>query len=184
MAQIKIKDIGLFKTFDGGWQLTLLVDEQSIKQAQKAADDAKERLTNGKDVGIEIERYKRPRSMNANAYFHVLCDKIAEKLNSTLDEVKTQLVVTYGTPLYSVTIPETADIGEFWRYYRWIGAADGKNTYLLYKQTHTLDTKEMSRLIDGTVGDAQQLGIETRTPQQIAEIIAQWEAEYGSEHAK
>lgn len=179
MAQIKINDIGLFRTFDGSFQLSLRVDEQFITQAQKAVDNAKERLTNGKDVGVEIERLKRPRSMDANAYFHVLCDKIAEKLGSTLDDVKTQLVVTYGTPLYSVTIPETADIGDFWRYYRWIGTADGKCTYLLYKQTHTLDTKEMSRLINGTISDAKSLNIETKTPQEIAEMKAQWEAEYG-----
>ena len=180
MAQIKINDIGLFKTFDSTWQMSLLVDDKSLTTAQKAVDNAKERLTSGKDVGIEVDRLKKPRSMNANAYFHVLCDKIAEKLGSTLDEVKTQLVVTYGTPLYSVTVPKSANIGEFWRYYRWIGETDdGKKTYLLYKQTHTLDTKEMARLIDGTVSDAKALDIETMTPQQLAEMKIQWENEYG-----
>lgn len=179
MTQIKINDIGLFKTFDGTWQMSLLVDDKSITTAQKAVDNAKERLTNGKDVGVDVDRLKKPRSMDANAYFHVLCDKIAEKLGSTLDDVKTQLVVTYGTPLYSVTIPEKADIGDFWRYYRWIGTADGKCTYLLYKQTHTLDTKEMSRLINGTVSDAKSLNIETKTPQEIAEMKLHWENEYG-----
>ena len=49
-----------------------------------------------------------------------------------------------------------------------------KDKYLLYKHTHTLNSKEMARLIDGTVQDAKQLGIETKTPQQLAEMKSLW----------
>ena len=41
------------------------------------------------------------------------------------------------------------------------------NCYLVFKETHTLDSAEMARLIDGTVQEAQSLGIETLTPAEL-----------------
>ncbi len=177
--QIKILDVKLFQGFDGTLQVSMLIDGAFTEKAKKAVDSAHERLEWGKDVGIVIDRLKKQRSLDSNAYFHVLCDKIATVLHTTLEEVKVEQVINYGTPLYSVTIPENADIGAFWKYSRWIGNASGEDTYLLYKQTHTLDSKEMSRLIEGTIQAAQALGIETATPQEIAQMQRKWEEEYG-----
>ena len=39
-------------------------------------------------VNVEIKKISKKRSLNANAYFHLLCSKIAQKINSSLDEVK------------------------------------------------------------------------------------------------
>lgn len=46
--------------------------------------------------------------------------------------------------------------------------------YLVYKQTHDMDTKEMARLIDGTVDEARELGIETDTPEVLARYKEEW----------
>lgn len=177
--QIKVSDVKLFQGFDGTLQLSILIDGEFTERAKKAVESARERLTERKDVGIVIDRLKKQRSLDSNAYFHVLCDKIATVLHITMEEVKVEQVITYGTPLYSVTIPENADIGAFWKYSRWIGNANGEDTYLLYKQTHTLDSKEMSRLIEGTIQAAQALGIETATPKEIEQMQKKWEEEYG-----
>jgi hypothetical protein len=40
--------------------------------------------------------------------------------------------------------------------------------------SHTYDTREMSRLIDGTVEEAKELGIETLTPEQLERMKASW----------
>ena len=42
--------------------------------------------------------------------------------------------------------------------------------YRLYKGSSEYDTKEMSIFIDGVIHEAQQLGIETLTPNQIIEL--------------
>ena len=42
--------------------------------------------------------------------------------------------------------------------------------YKIYGGSHTYDTREMSILIDGTVQEAKDLGIETMTPDQIEEM--------------
>ena len=37
-----------------------------------------------------------------------------------------------------------------------------------------MDSKQMSELIDGTVSEADELGIETRTPDEIERMKALW----------
>ena len=38
------------------------------------------------------------------------------------------------------------------------------------------DTAQMSRLIDGIVSEAQDLGIETATPEELARMKGEWDA--------
>ena len=47
-------------------------------------------------LSIEIKKYRQKRSLNANAYFHVLVNKIARALGDGDDNVKKNLVLNYG----------------------------------------------------------------------------------------
>ena len=131
------------------------------------------------DISVEIKKYREPRSKDANAYFHLLVNKIADISGQSDDEVKRQLVLQYGAiakdedgQMLGAMLPASAKVEDFWPYSRWYKSMEvnGKeyDCYLFYKQTHTLDTKEMSRLVDGTVYEAQRLGIDTDTPEQKA----------------
>jgi len=40
--------------------------------------------------------------------------------------------------------------------------------------THTYNTKEMAIFIDGVIAEAKDLGIETKTPKEIAEMKSLW----------
>jgi hypothetical protein len=46
--------------------------------------------------------------------------------------------------------------------------------YIVMKGSHTYDTKQMSVLIDGTVGEAKDLGIETLPPHELERMKSQW----------
>ena len=46
--------------------------------------------------------------------------------------------------------------------------------YLFYKQTHTLDTKEMSDLIEGVVQECIDMGIPVKTGKEIKDMINNW----------
>lgn len=177
---IIVKNANLLQGFDGALQLVFNVDERFRTQATQTVSTALERLKQGKQVGVTVEQIKRRRSQDANAYFHVLCSKIAEKTRLSMDEVKSNMVVNYGAPMYAVTIPSNADISAMWAYSRFIGEDNGKAEYWLYKQTHTLNSSEMARLINGTIQEAQQLDIETITPRELAEMQEKWEATHGS----
>ena len=50
----------------------------------------------------------------------------------------------------------------------------GCKNVILYFGSSTYDTKQMSLLIDHLVQDAQALGIETETPEQIARYKELW----------
>lgn len=51
--------------------------------------------------------------------------------------------------------------------------------YKVYRGSHTYDKSEMAILINGTVADCKEQGIETMTPQELAKMISDWEKHYG-----
>ena len=46
--------------------------------------------------------------------------------------------------------------------------------YKLMKGSHLYDSKEMSALINGTVSDAKELGIETLPPDELERMVNSW----------
>lgn len=151
--------------------------------------DFREQFDALKDVEVEIDikKQRKKRSLSANAYFHVLVNKIAENQGSSDEDVKTVLVCQYGTyakdddgNTVGFKLPASVDVRNIYRYVRCFDTREenGKlfKCYLAYKRTHQMDSKEMSRLIDGAIYEAQQLGIETDTPEQLARYKAEWNA--------
>lgn len=128
------------------------------------------------DLEIRAQKWRDHRSNDANAYFHVLVNAIAINRGLTDDEVKRQLVEDYGV----VDRDENGAVGfmlregidphraaKYVRFYKTV-ERDGKRfgCYLLLKPTHEMDSQEMSRLIDGAIETAKELGIDTDTPEQ------------------
>ena len=46
----------------------------------------------GKDLKIRVNKATNPRSLDANAYFHVLCDKLRQKLGVSMAHMKNMLI--------------------------------------------------------------------------------------------
>lgn len=143
-----------------------------------------------KDLDITAEIHRERRSKDANAYFHLLLNKIARKESLNEEALKRMLVTEYGAlatdgdgDAIALVLPVTFNIEALYKYVKVIGELDrgGKHCYqyAIYKETHTLNTAEMSKLIEGTIYEAKQLGIETATPQEIAQLMAAYEARYG-----
>lgn len=137
------------------------------------------------DVSVEIKKYREKRSKDANAYFHVLVNKIAEVQGLGNDEVKKSLVLEYGSlardddgHIVGFKLPVSVSIDKIYPYAKIFDTREENgrtfNCYLVYKPTHELDSKEMARLIDGAIYVAKDLGIETDTPEQIARYKAEW----------
>lgn len=138
------------------------------------------------DVEVSIKKWRNKRSKDANAYFHVLVNAIAEARGISDDEVKQKLVVDYGAlardedgQIVGFKLPPSVDVDLIYPYTRLYKQVEenGKsfNCYLVYKRSSEMDTKEMSRLIDGAVTEAKEIGIDTDTPEERA----RW-AEYQS----
>ena len=137
----------------------------------------------GKEIDLEIEEHHEKRSLTANAYYRQLLAKVAWKLGVTNNFAHNRHIREYGQPetidgkLVMVTLPDTdtaenkalelekvhlkptADVD-----------ADGNRLYILMRGSHSYNTVEMARLIDGLVSTAKELGIETLTPDELAKL--------------
>lgn len=142
-------------------------------------------LNDKNEIKISVSKWRKQRSLNANSYFHLLVNEIAEKLNIGNDECKIRMNLEYGTPAVDkdgnkviVKLPSSVKVSAFYDYAKFIAEKEEKGLklsyYLFYKQTHTLDTKEMARLIDGVVEEAKALGIETITPSELENLKSLW----------
>lgn len=144
-----------------------------------------EHMVPGKKYVAEIKEFRKKRSLDANAYFHLLVGKIADAMHMGFEEVKTNLVTEYGTVerdddgmKVGFKLPVSVDVSRIYRYVKCFDTrTEGGvtfNCYIVFKQTHLMDSKEMSRLIEGTVQEAQSLGIETLTPDELARMNLEW----------
>ena len=139
----------------------------------------------GKKMTVEIKEKRKGRSLDANAYCWVLCDKIASTKGLLLKktQVYKQAIKDYGVTL---VLPIKNDLLKDvirWHENGGLGNAcdvlgdskiKGYTNVMMYYGSSGYDTKQMSILIDGLVADAQELGIETMTPNEIAELKAKW----------
>lgn len=129
----------------------------------------------GQNINIEIKQIREKRSLDANAYFWVLIGKIAGKVQSSKDDVYLQMLQRYGQ-LEGITIRADKRPERFgFKYYELIKTGTGKDgklysSYRVYLGSSQYDKKEMMQLIEGTISECKDLGIETMTPAEIASL--------------
>jgi len=137
------------------------------------------------DLDIEIKKHREKRSNSANAYFHVLVNKIAVQQGGKDDEWKQKFVKDYGVVAkdkdglsIGFKLPASVNVDDIYPYTRLFDERieGGKlfKCYLVLKRTRDMDSKEMAHLIDGVIEAAQELGIETDTPEQLASYKKEW----------
>ena len=134
-------------------------------------------------LSIKAVKYRKKRSLDANAYLWVICTKLAEVHHTSKDEIYEQMLQKYGV-LYQdeennyivVTLKsdiDTSKIEGHWKYYK--SSEDGKfKSYLMIKGTSLYNTSEMARFIDMVVQEAKEEGIETLPPEELERMKATW----------
>lgn len=155
-------------------RITLEVDQRTadiLEQIYKLKDEEK--------LDIEIKKYREKRSLDANAYCWVLLQKMAEILKKDKDEVYEDMICKYGVFTHYIVKPSAVErTKEVWRAVRELGkvTVNGKTGIQLqcYFGSSTYDTKEMSVLIDGIVGECKEMGIQTLTPSEIEDLKRKW----------
>lgn len=136
-----------------------------------------EALKDGK-VDIAIKKHHNHRSDRANRYFHALVNKLAQVNGTSDEEVKFTLNLKYGTvetepdgTVSAVILPATVDPTKYHKYPKCYKTAEVNGTlcnfYKFYKHTSLLNSVEMAHLLDGTISDCKELGIETDTPEEL-----------------
>jgi hypothetical protein len=140
---------------------------------EQIVDDLKDK----DKLTIEIKQYRQHRSLNANAYAWLLIGQIADTVRAGKDEIYLKCLKRYGQSEL-ISVLSHVPIGNYVKYYEEAGESklNGKDFthYRVYKGSSDFDTREMSIFIDGVVSEAKALGIQTETPNQLAEMKARW----------
>jgi len=163
------------------FQITFEINEQSAINAIQEIKDCEK-------LDIKAVKFRKKRSLDANAYLWVLCTKIADAISTpeaviSKDEVYEEMLQKYGY-LYQdeegyipVTVKAGVDMSKItghWKFYKSNGKFD---SYLMIKGSSEYDSAEMARFIDAVVYEAKELKIETATPAELERMKATWQSE-------
>lgn len=138
-----------------------------------------------KEKLYQIDEYKEKRSLNANGYLWILCEKIAKELSkdgvmTTKEDVYKEGVRYVG--VFTPVIVEEKAFDKFKQDFESQGLGNQvsevvrKNKCVrcnCYYGSSTYNTAEMSRLIDFIVQECQQLSIETKPADEIRSMIGE-----------
>ena len=143
-------------------------------------------------LDIRIRKHRKGRSLNANAYFHVLVDKLADKVSISKPRCKNIMIGRYGQPMYvdesetseaviKTNIPVSQMLENESIHCMPCGSRTEKNGeevvyYKIFRGSHTYSTAEMATLINGTVDECKDMGIETLPPDELERMISAWHA--------
>lgn len=133
-----------------------------------------------REKSFEVKEVRKKRSLNANNYAWELITQIGNELRLSKEEVYMKMLEDYGQS-QMISVIANADIRSYYKYCKKVGSStlNGKEFthYKIFKGTSEYDTKEMSIFIDGLVQEAQNLGIETRTPDELQRLKEMWKNE-------
>lgn len=125
------------------------------------------------DVDVTVKKYRRKRSVDANAYFWELCGKIAFVLGYTKEEIYIEQVKATG--LYDTVTVKNEAVDIFVRAWQskgvgWVCERLGDNREIpgmtdvvCYYGSSVYDAKQFSRLVDAVITECKELGIAYET---------------------
>lgn len=149
------------------------------------------------DARYNLKEVRPKRSRDANSYFHVLCGQLRFKADPhgapwSMARMKNHLISTYGQEqllmggermIYKTNAPEDFMREQEYLHTKLVNVKMENNRevyfYQIYRGSHTYNTWEMSKLIDGTVEECKAVGIETLTPDEIRRMTEAWHESEG-----
>ena len=148
-----------------------------------------ESLTQGEKYTAEIKKTSKKRSLDANSYYWLLVGKLSKAIGISMPHCHNIMLRRYGTfkffggQVMYVVIPDTdeasreADEAETYHIKPTSEVREGKDglmyrTYIMLKGSREYNTAEFSYLVEKTIEECKQVGIETATPNEIANMLS------------
>lgn len=159
---------------DGGYLLTIATREN----VGVLYDELHE-----KDVDVTVKKHREKRSLDANAYFWVLVDRLAEKTRIPKTDIYRRYIREIGGNHEMVCVIDSAveklrngweHNGLGWQTDTMPSRIPGCTNVILYYGSSTYNTRQMSHLIDMAVQDCQEQNIETLSPEKLAGMMEEW----------
>lgn len=151
-------------------------------------DNDLNKLDKDKEYVIEIKKQSKSRSMNANAYCWLLCQKLALELSKngyiSKEDVYRKAIKECGHFTYVPVREDAIDrYIQIWRGHGlgWLaedaGECQNLNGYhniMCYHGSSVYNQQEMARLIDCLTDECNQLGIQLEPSEYIQSLIEGW----------
>lgn len=179
---MKIKAQNIRVMISLGGQVEYIITSKDLPKAE--IDELTQLTANGKELSVEIKPYRARRSLDANAYCWVLCQKLSEKLNCTKEDVYKEAIRKAGQfDFIAVTETATEQFIKAWQSkgLGWYAEAseskiDGCKKVMVYYGSSVYDSKEMAHLIDYIVSECKEQGIETLPPWEVERLKKEWKS--------
>lgn len=157
-------------------KVTFLVNERWTLEQLEMLKDLKK-------LSIEAKKYRRKRSLDANAYAWELIGKLALEMNLTDIEVYRQEISIAGVsevlPLRNDAVDRFIETwskqGLGWICETFDSKLEGYTNVRAFYGSSVYDSKEMSRLIENIKNDCKLYGIETKSDDEIKRMLKDWE---------
>ncbi|MGF7145328.1 flavin reductase (DIM6/NTAB) family NADH-FMN oxidoreductase RutF [Anaerotaenia torta] len=144
-----------------------------------------EKINKCDKLRVNAVKYSRKRSLDANAYAWALMSKIAAILKTDKNSVYDLMLQKYGSPYLDesgasikISVLSSIDVSRFGLHIKFIGngyvGEKEFSHYIVIKGSSEYTTKEMADFIDGIVSDAQDMEIETLTPDELRQMKERW----------
>lgn len=146
------------------------------------------KITADKEYTVEIKKKSKQRSLNANSYCWVLCQKIAEELSkngyTSKEDVYKKAIRDCGIFITAGFTEQDKDdaiaswskqgIGWFADDMGASAKVQGVYVVHLYKGSSVYNVEEMQRLIECLVDECNQLGIKLDDSDYIQSLVKEW----------
>ena len=159
-------------------KISLILDTNSL--------DILEQLKNENKLNIEMKKWYKKRSLDANAYCWVLCNNIANELSkngiTTKEEIYRDAILQVGS--FEPFIVQEKTFEKFKRIWEKQGLGflvqevsrqDKCVKVNCYYGSSTYDSKEMSLLIEILIQLAKSLNLETKSQNEINSLLESWD---------
>ncbi len=172
-----IKDIDIdYKTHKA--KISLLLDTKQL--------DIVEELKNEDKLNIKLKKYRKHRSLDANAYFWKLLTELCELAEiDTIEEYKRRIKELGIFRQFKIEKDNIKTFEKMWTAQgiawfceiadtTYIGDTEFKITNAYYGSS-SFNSKQMTRLIDGVIQDCKAYGIETKPKEEIESLLKEWD---------
>jgi len=130
------------------------------------------------DVEISVERYSESRTRKANAYLWAVITKIGNLLRESKEDIYMDMLQAYGQG-GAVSVEERYEekFKRTYKYHEYLGEStlNGKvfKHYRFWVGSSEYNREEFSILLDGVLQEAKNLGIETKTEEEIQSLLGE-----------
>jgi len=168
---MKARIVDFALSFSKKQRLTLELDADFRNQFDKYHDC---------DVEVTIKKYSDSRTLKANAYLWVLITEIANVLRESKEDIYFDMLKQYGQG-GAVSVDERfeANFRRTYKYNEYLGATFLNSKlfkhYRFWAGSSEYNREEFSILLDGVVNEAKQLGIETKSKEEIQSLLKEFD---------